>query len=217
MIKSIFHIWSHIWSHLCHICQSYHWAVWILQPEELMEHWLSTGGFATRVGMKFQQEKRCTLAQAAVPLRTGSTVENDALRLTMSLWCKYFSTWPRLSPLCCPESCLSSVHMATSKQSISCYLRKAATQPWTFTNNIVNLDSLISLRLLSTQLKLQIQIALWSVTFWFEWMNQRQIHVACACLAPPLHDWVKNQILAFLKFTIGANCNITEPTCTHSH
>ena len=27
-----------------------------------------TGGFATRVGMKFQQEKRCTLARAAVPL-----------------------------------------------------------------------------------------------------------------------------------------------------
>ena len=66
MIKSIFHIWLHICIILYiynYICQS-----WILQPEELMEHWLSTGGFATRVGMKFQQEKRCTLAQAAVPL-----------------------------------------------------------------------------------------------------------------------------------------------------
>jgi hypothetical protein len=76
-------LWRHLWKHaqrwskddqkmiksIFHICQSYqHWAVWILQPEQLMEHWLSTGGFATRVGMKFQQEKRCTLAQAAVPL-----------------------------------------------------------------------------------------------------------------------------------------------------
>ena len=83
----------------------------------------------------------------------------------------------RLSQLCCPESCVSSVHMATSKQSIWCFW-KAGRRPWSFTDNIVNLDSLISLWLLSTYWKLQIQIALWPFTFWFEWINQRPIHVA---------------------------------------